>query len=213
MSLSLLSTPRHAPTLSEFRIAEPEEVIIEPTNRMEYLHQYFFIREYIYSRDLGLENFSGAEDAIDQYSHFIVARKGEFCFGGARLTISYADTPSILPLEHDEFRISKLFPRLAGVTYCELGRTALLPAYRSGEHLNAIFAAAIDLAINEGCKVFLGASPRVVARRFCTAFRQHGYPAMVHPTLAVPKQAVHEGIDLSFLIGSLDPSCDLQQFL
>jgi hypothetical protein len=193
------------PTLGQYRESEPDEIIVECSNKMEYLRQYFFIREYIYTRDLHLKSFSGQEDEIDQYSHFIIARKGSFCIGGARLTVSPAHAPKRLPLEDEQFSVRELYPQLASMDYCELGRTALLPQYRSGENLMEIFKLSAQVAKENGCKLLFGASPKAVSRRFKAAFNQMGYPTIIHDTVRPPMQAVHEGLGLYFMVLNLCP--------
>lgn len=194
------------PTLEEQRVSGDHEVTVEYSNNMQFLQQYFYIREYIYTRDLNLKSFSGDEDSTDQYSQFIIARKGMFCFGGARLTISPVGNRKKLPLEDTNFNILDMYPELADEPYCELGRTAILPKFRDGECLDQIFALSAEIAISRGCRLLFGASPKSVARRFKASFNKLGYPTIIHSTIKPPMQRIHEGLGLNFLIINLAPN-------
>lgn len=196
-------------SLHEFRKKEPTEVSYECSNDMQYLRQYFFIREYAYRMDLQLQEFSGAEDTIDQYSYFIIARKGHFVVAGARLTISTPHSPRKLPLESEDFFVKHVMPELKYVPYAELGRTAVLPDYRSGDYLNEIFRVASETAIKFGCRYMLGASPAAVARRFRQAFHQLGYPTQIHSDIKPPVKPIHEHLRLQFITVNLQPSATL----
>lgn len=190
-------------SLQEARNEGPEDILYECTADMQYLRQYFFIREYAYRVDLQLKNFSGAEDEIDQYSHFIVARKGHFVVGGSRLTISSPNKRVRLPLEHGNFQVATLLPELSQDSYCELGRTAILPDYRTGQVLDNIFKLSADIAKRLGCTHMAGVSPPAVARRFKHTYQQLGYQTNIREDIAVPVAAIHEHLRLKFILVNL----------
>jgi len=191
------------PVLREYRQEVPQEIIYECTTNMQYLRQYYFIREYAYRLDLQLKNFSGVEDEIDQYSHFIIARKGHFCIGGARLTISPVSNRVRLPLEYDEFKIINVLPELQTTNFCELGRTAILPDYRSADILDNIFKLSAEIARKFDCTHMMGVSPPAVARRFKASYQHLGYKTEIREDILPPVAAIHEHLSLKFILVDL----------
>ncbi len=199
-SVSLPYPDPKGTTLEESRGELPEELTVECTTDMQYLNQYYFIREYAYKNDLRVKTFSGEEDAIDKRSHLVIARRGHFCIGGARLTISTKEKPAKLPLERGDFNVHDHVPFLSHVNYCELGRTAVLPQYRDSEALTLLFQLAIDIAHQHGCKYLFGASPPAVARLFQRTFRHLGYRDDLRKDIPVPMGPENEHLNLVFKI-------------
>lgn len=205
MELICINSKQQLATLSSHRINLPEEFVSEVSFDMQHLNQYFTLREYIYRTDLGLKNFIGAEDSLDEVSQFVLLRKGHFVVAGSRLTIRKAKSNQLLPLESDHFRITSLFPDLVDIDYCELGRTVVLPEYRNGQLLDEMFRVAAEAAMANGCKYILGVSPPAVARRFKTAYNLMGFPSIILNSIKPPVKPIHEHLKLKFLIGSLSP--------
>lgn len=190
-------------SLQEGRKELPELLTYECTTDMQYLRQYFFIREFAYRVDLQLKHFSGAEDDIDRYSHLLIARKGHYCVGGARLTISTPNKRVALPLESDEFRLRSVLPELESKSYCELGRLAILPEYRGQGGLERLFKLGADIARDLGCAYMVGVSPPVSARKFANVYRKFGFEARVCNDIPAPVKAIHEHLDLQFVLVKL----------
>jgi Acetyltransferase (GNAT) domain len=184
----------------------PTDIKFETSCDMQYLQQYFFVREYAYRLDLRLQQFSGVEDEVDQYSQFIIARKGHFVLGGARLTVIHPNACRPLSLESDNFVLRKMFPVLHKYSYCELGRTAVLPQYRSGDILSEIFRISAVLAASQGCKFLFGVSPYSVARRFRNVYNSLGYPTEIYENIKAPVKPVHEHLKIKFLSTQLAPN-------
>lgn len=182
----------------------PKELICEVSSDEQYLKQYHLIREYAYRVDLGLKHFSGDQDEDDSNGHSIILRKGHFCIGGSRLNISYKDDPCRLPFEDDKFNIANLFPEIANYNYCELGRTAILPQYRDGENLDAMFQRSAELALEKGCDFLMGVSPASVIRRFRSCFTNLGHEMIIFHELTPPQKAIHENLRLKLGIVSLE---------
>lgn len=191
--------------LMDYRKELPENFVCETTYDMQYLRQYFLIREYAYRVDLGLQNFSGEEDELDLESQFIIARKGHFVVAGARLTIVPIGVDRSLPVESESFKVKEIFPALAHYNYCELGRTAVLPQYRNGLLLDEVFRVAAEAAVESGCKFLVGASPPSVARRFRNSYNSMGYPTTIHEDIRPPLKPIHEHLRLKFLVTNLCP--------
>lgn len=191
---------RRGNTLEEARKSLPDDIWVECSTDMQYLTQYYYIREYAYRTDLRVKMFSGDEDEIDRRSHLLIARKGHFCLGGARLTISTVDKPEKLPVERGDFNVLEQVPRLKGTNYCELGRTAILPQYRDSAALHHLFKLALDIAQQHGCQYMVGASPPAVARLFHRTYRHLGYEAQYLKHVAVPMGAENSHLNLMFNI-------------
>jgi GNAT superfamily N-acetyltransferase len=198
--------PSHKPhpaRLQEGRKELPAPLTYECTTDMQYLRQYFFIREYAYRVDLQLKHFSGQEDEIDKYSHQLVVRKGHFCIGGARLTVSSPDNRVLLPLETEAFRITDMLPELQPVRFCELGRLAILPEYRQQGCLENLFKYAADIARDLGCSYMMGISAPITARRFASVYRQLGYESRICADIATPMKDIHEHLEMQFILVNL----------
>lgn len=190
-------------TLDEGRTALPDDVIVECSTDLQYLNQYFFIREYAYRTDLKVATFSGQEDALDRKSHLLIVRKGHFCIGGARLTISTREQRQPLPLERGDFDVQHYVPELRTANYCELGRTAMLPQFRDNAATREIFALAIRIAKEHRCQYLVGVSPPSVARRFKMTFESFGYRYELRKDVPVPLGAENQHLKLLFQIGQL----------
>lgn len=50
------------------------------------LAQYYYLREQCFRKDLGLPDFDGSEDERDREGQILIARLGDRCVGGARIT-------------------------------------------------------------------------------------------------------------------------------
>lgn len=190
-------------TLTQNRKLLPDPLQVECSTDMQYLKQYFFIREYAYRADLKVSTFSGVEDEIDRRSHLLIARKGHFCVGGARLTISTTGDRVKLPLERGDYRITDHLPRLSKYNYCEVGRTAVLPEYRDSNALAGLFKLSIDIARNHGCKYLVGVSPPAVARHFRRMYVSLGLEHEIRKDIPVPLGSENQNLTLHFQIVTL----------
>lgn len=190
-------------TLSTSRQEICKDMIVECSTDMQYLEQYYYLRENIYKTDLNITDFSGAEDEYDRRSFLIIARLGHLCIGGARFTLSTPEAPIRLPFEKEGFSVHDHIPGLSEVNYCELGRTAVLPKYRDSECLTRMFAYAIEVAHQHNCKYIVGASPPGVARLFQRIFRHLGYRDDIRSDIHLPVAPEFEHLSLKFKITHL----------
>jgi GNAT superfamily N-acetyltransferase len=62
------------------------QVIYELSSEPKYLNQYYELREKCYRVDLKLAAFNGAEEQRDRTGQILIARQGEKCIGGARIS-------------------------------------------------------------------------------------------------------------------------------
>lgn len=122
------------------------EVSDDPT----FLQAYYQIRESCFRQELGLPSFDGSEDDFDRQGVIMIARDGNRCVGGVRLS---AGTPigGGIPLEHEGVALTTIFPQIEeGGGYCQLTRLALQPAYRTPQSVRNLLAACVNLAIARG---------------------------------------------------------------
>lgn len=117
------------------------QVRFELTRDAALLEQYYRLREDCFRQDLELPDFDGSEDAWDRRSQILIAREGDRCIGGMRIT-GRGPTHEGLPIEEEGVDLSCLSRRLplAEARYCQWGRLALLPEVRSSQLLQAFIA-------------------------------------------------------------------------
>ena len=128
-SLNFLTTLQSIATKHELNpYAKGEEVIYEFTHDPALLHQYYNLRETVYRKSFGLKDFDGGEDFYDKLSHILIARRGNLCLGGCRLTIREGDEAWLLPTEVDEYIFRDLFPdfELDSVRHGEISRFVIM---------------------------------------------------------------------------------------
>ena len=110
-SLNFLSTLQSIATKRSLKpYAKGEAVTYELTQDPALLHQYYKLRETVYRKSFSLKDFDGGEDFYDKISHILIARRGNLCLGGCRLTIREGDETWLLPTEVDEYIFRDLFP-------------------------------------------------------------------------------------------------------
>lgn len=185
-----------------------QEVKYEFTQDPGLLHQFYKLREEMFISVWGLKHFTGGEDAFDHSSHIIVARLGKQVIGGTRLTISSPAAPQALPMEHDDFKLSELFPDLGLVnrSYCEFSRAAILPDYQSGPVMPIGFAKAIQRAIAEGVDYAFTLSPIPMARNYRQTMQAFGFGWNIRSDIKIPERESFEGIRMVLSVMDLSKS-------
>lgn len=176
----------------------PSQVTVECSTDLQYLSQYYFIRQYVYQNDLKVPNFPTGEDSVDQRSHIIIARIGHFCIGGLRLTISTKASPEKLTMERGDFNLCSFIPELIGTNYCDIGRVAILPQYREYAPLPEMLRLAAEIAKSYECQFLFGASPPSLARLFQKIFRQLGYRYATRSDIEPPVGKENQHLQLIF---------------
>ena len=151
------------------------------------IEQYYNIRQEAYKQLHHDKNFVVPEDdEHDINSVIYMAKAGNSCVGGIRLTISTPQQPVKLALESDEFAIQDYFPNLdlSKITYCEASRLAILPDYRNGFLWNQLHHKSTDFLVKEmGVEIGFGQSQALQTRRFRAQFRDMGYKMIVRNDL------------------------------
>lgn len=117
-----------------------------------WLQQYYQIRERCFQTDLGLVSFDGSENEYDRRGLVLIARDGDKCVGGARISGRTRDHGRRLPLEQEGLDLQSWFPQLKHrcTAYCQWSRMALLPEYRAVDILREFCKATIGLSLRQG---------------------------------------------------------------
>ncbi len=190
----------------------PQDVSYEFTHDVGLLHQYYLLREEMFSAVWGLKNFSGKEDAYDSQSHIVIARKNLQCIGGGRLTISTPEDPRMLPMEKDDLILKDLFPELDlhETAYGEFSRMAILPEFRSGHILPEISHRFIKKAIAQGVEYVFIMAPIPLARNYRQVAQMFGIRVNICQDITVPQRDEYEGIQM--VISVMDLSLHARNF-
>jgi hypothetical protein len=89
-----------------------EPVVYEFTHDRGLLHQYYPLREKLYRKMYNCEEIRADEDVHDKLSYILIARRGNLCLGGVRLTVREGDEMWDLPMETEAFKLREKFPNL-----------------------------------------------------------------------------------------------------
>jgi len=175
-----------------------QDVSYEFTNDPALLHQYFHMREDMFTSVWGLKKFCGLHDAFDDVSEIMVARKGLQCIGGGRLTINSPDNRKMLPMEKDDLVLSSLFPELdlQETTYGEFSRLAILPEFRAGAVFPEIARRFIKKAIANGVEYAFNIAPVPLARGYRQAVQLFGLKWDICHNIKIPQREEYEGIQM-----------------
>lgn len=184
----------------------PEKITYELTHDAGLIYQYYRLREEMFISVWGLEHFSGQKDAFDDDSDIIVARMGNHCIGGCRLTFS--DGNKRLPMEKDDLTIAQCFPELPlgdGITYLEVSRLAILPDYQSGAAMLELTREMFKRAAEKGARFAFAIAPAPLARSYRKTTIAFGGPVWAISKYAVPDREEYEGIKMVLLTMDLAP--------
>jgi hypothetical protein len=172
------------------------------------LQEYFVVRERCYRlvKD-GPKDFSGHEDAFDRNADILVVRAGDSVIGGARIVSNKLAEKSSIPLESEGFKMKNIFPDLDlnKHSYCEFGRLAVLPQYRSMALIEDIVLTLIMRAIETKHKYMFAMNPLVQARcyrKICKKLRLLR-PYNIHTEIEIPQKPEQCGT-LKMYLSSLE---------
>lgn len=171
------------------------------------VHQYFQLRQDVFTDYWKLKNFSGGEDDFDKLGHILLLIQGDRCVGGIRLVTRKPYTSMLLPMETENFQISNLLPELAleGETYSEICRAALLPDFRKDGRYSKEMYRLITLKSKElKHKVSFGVSPVVVARKIRIACKSFGLHTEIRNDIKIPSLPSYENIEMRLSVIYID---------
>jgi len=168
----------------------------ELTTEPALLEQYYRIRENCFRRELGIEGFDGSEDARDRRSHILVARVGGRCIGGTRITGRHPGSLHPVPLEEEGLDLVSALPglRLAQSSFCQWGRLALDPEYRTPEVLRRYCSAMIEASRGLGYAYSVVVTDINRGRLYKRLFSVLGYHYDIVRGLRIPAEARFGGL-------------------
>jgi hypothetical protein len=164
------------------------------------LAQYYRIREACFRQQLGIDSFDGSEDEDDRAGHILIARDGDRCIGGARISGTTPTDPAQLPMECSTFILEEHFPELGQQTlsYCQWTRLALLPEYRTTEVLRAQCLALIKCSADLNYSYAFNVAGTARARLYRRLHKNLGYDYEICDHIDIP--AEREFADLEHLL-------------
>ena len=173
------------------------------------LEQYYRIRERCFRRELGIADFDGSEDARDRRSHILVARDGNRCIGGTRITGRQPESLHPVPLQEEGLDLVAALPglRLAQTSFCQWGRLALDPEYRTTRVLRQYCNAMIEASRALGFTYSLVVTDINRARLYKRLFSVLGYRYDIVRDLRIPAEAGFDGLPHLLGVGYHDAAC------
>jgi hypothetical protein len=181
----------------------------ELTNDPSLLGQYYRIRERCFRRELGIEDFDGSEDARDRRSDILVARVGSRCIGGTRITGRHPESLHPVPVEEEGLDLVTALPdlRLAERSFCQWGRLALDPEYRTHEVLRRYCNAIIEASRALGYAYSVVVTDINRARLYKRLFSVLGYHYDIVRGLCIPAEAGFDQLPHLLGVGYHDAAC------
>jgi len=179
-----------------------EQVQYELTRDPGLLHQYYLMRENMYISVWGLDNFHGSHDAFDEISDICIAKLGNQCIGGGRMTYSSPGHRLLLPMEGEDFSLTQALPQLElhRHTYLEFSRLAILPEFQYRETSVELYDCALRHAIRRGARYGFALAPHLLARKYCQGVSSIGYKASIRRDVKVPDREEYEGIPMALWV-------------
>ena len=170
------------------------------------LEQYYSIREECFRRELGLGSFDGSEDVHDRRSHILIARDGDRCVGGVRLTGRAPQTSVLLPLEEAGFDLDRALPelRLNQASCCQWSRFALAHEYRSIETLLQYCSAMIETSRRLGHSYSLVVAGMNRSRLYKRLYSALGYRYEIVRGVRIPAEPHFDRLPHLLAVGYLD---------
>lgn len=186
--------------------AQSTQLFFTKDNKL--LSSYYKIREECYRAvENGPAAFEGREDHYDRLSDILVIVNNGHVIGGARIFGRAANSRISLPLEEDGFSMKRVFSRLDlnDMPYCEFGRMAILPEYRTLDLLQAMIDRLLKKSISRGYKYLFTMAPYVQSRcyRKIVGTLNFPYPYEIHKDIVMPRKSASECGVLKMYLSSL----------
>lgn len=166
-----------------------EDLVFEFTRDPALLHQYYRIYEKECRVITHIPGFREAEKEYNRKGHIVVARIGNLCIGGARLSVRTPRQTKPLPMEMNGFNLHKHFPQLEQkqMRYGELSRLVLLPEFRDGDIARRMFVHLYRKAAALGLDIGFAAAPLLNIRAYRLSFMALGLrESDIHFDIEVP---------------------------
>lgn len=184
------------------RIAKPygdnEPIVYEFTHDRGLLHQYYRLREVMYRRMFETDKFTGEEDLHDKLSLILIARRGNLCLGGCRLTVRESDEKWPLPMESDHFKVRELFPHLPleKKLHGEISRFAIMEDCGSeAEIFQGLCKVMYDKVVDSRIHYLFAKSTLTLARNWRLVANRFGVKTTrICDEIDVPENPIHPGV-------------------
>jgi hypothetical protein len=186
--------------------AEVNDLVFEVATDPPLLTQFFEIHDKRFGSLHHVKAYrNDRSEDDDRRSSVLVARIGELCVGGARLTIKTPEQREPLPMEVGGFRLENAFPALLGprMRYGQIGRLCLASEVASNAAMRALlwhlFGKVIELRLDK----IVAAAPLSNAR----LYRQHcvgmGLMNVVIHNFVLPDCRAYGGVPHYLISGSV----------
>nr|WP_067297930.1 hypothetical protein [Marinobacterium profundum] len=171
------------------------------------LAQYYQIREACFRQQLGINSFDGSEDLDDRAGHILIARDGNRCVGGARISGTTPLNPVRLPMECDNFVLKEHFPELAqqDISYCQWTRLALLPECRTTEILRAQCLALIEGSAELNYSFAFNVAGAIRARLYRRLHTNLGYDYEICNHISIPAEDGFNNLEHLLSVAAIKP--------
>jgi len=193
---------------SRRRAKKPQELVYEFTRDPGLVHQYHMIYEREFSAVHNAKyRYSSDDEEDDRHGHIVVIRQGNFCVGGARISVKTPRQTHPLPIEMNGFELEEHFPELKEkeMSYGQIGRFCLLPEFRGGDITNTLmwhlYRKVVALGLDEVFGTATIANARVYKQN-CLAMGLKD--VKIHRDIELPTYPMCEDIRFYLISGSVD---------
>jgi hypothetical protein len=190
------------------RLKQKQDLVYEFTRDPGLIHQYHLIYEEQFRAVHSADRYRHTEeDEHDRRGHFVVVRRGNFCAGGARISIKTPRHNHLLPVEMDGFRLEHYFPQLAQkqMRYGQAGRFCLLPEFRGGDITRDLQRRITRKAVAWGLDMFFATAPLTNARVYKQNCLAIGFKEVkVHFDIELPVYPMCEDVKFYLISGVID---------
>ncbi|MGE0754501.1 MAG: hypothetical protein AB7L92_05010 [Alphaproteobacteria bacterium] len=183
------------------RVTKPyrgqEPVVYEFTQDRALLHQYYRLREVMYQRMYHAKDLKAEEDLHDKLSHILIARRGNLCLGGCRLTIREGDEMWDLPMETTDFKLRRIFSNLPLLRerHGEISRFAIMEDCGDEDIFRGLCKVMYDKVVDSEIHYLFAKSTLALARNWRLIANSFGVKGTrICNEVTVPENPVHPGL-------------------
>jgi hypothetical protein len=184
-----------------------EHVVYEMSRDAGLLHQYHLLREEMFISVWGLKKFSGKKDDYDDKSDVMIARIGNHCIAGCRLTFSHPEAREPLPMEKNNTTLTELLPQLnlGDVRYVEVSRMAIFPDFQNSLVMLELSRQLLKRAAEKKARYAFTLAPAPLARNYRKAAHLFGLKWQILNEIEIPERIEYEGIPMVLSMLDLAP--------
>jgi hypothetical protein len=177
-----------------------EHAVYELTRDVGYLHQYYLLREE------DMVPFAG-KDQYDDASDTMIARIGNHCVAGCRLTFSHPGSRSLLPMEEDGFSLAEALPELPLVDapYVEISRMAILPEFENSLLMLEFSRQLLKRAAEKKTRYAFTLASVPLANSYRKAAQLFGLQWIIRNDIVIPEREAYEGAKMVLCMLDLAP--------